>query len=80
MLGRPATRIELTRDNDLDELIEARQHYEQRRFDTLRKEQMQYQQNSVRQAFALAQASGHGGAFSNVSGISASGAGGASSF
>lgn len=38
MLGRPATRIELTRDNDWEELVEARRALEAKRHEQLRKQ------------------------------------------
>jgi len=39
MLGRAATRIELSRDNDWEELVEARRAFEQKKIEQLRKQQ-----------------------------------------
>ena len=60
MLGRSATRIELCKDNDWDELLEARKVMEQKRLDQVKKQQQ----------VTKFQNHGFGGQFSNVSGIS----------
>ena len=38
MLSRAATRIELSRDNDWEELVDARREVEQKRIEQLRKQ------------------------------------------